>query len=218
MLQKNAVEKSTLELLNRLQADKLFDNFILAGGTGLALHLGHRKSEDIDLFTIDPFNEEYFLSELERRYGFILDLRDKNTLKGAIDNVKVDFITHHYKQIRHIQSEYGLRIFSMEDIAAMKVNAIAGDGTRVKDFIDLYFLLKEFSFKSIVSFFEEKYNQRNVMHAIKSVVFFDDVILADWPILIKEDSLTWDKIKSVIEKHCTDYLQDLNNNNENEFL
>ena len=66
MLQKNAIENGTLELLTLLQKDELLKDFHLAGVTGLALQIGHRLSVDIDLFSKNPFNEENYLTHLEK--------------------------------------------------------------------------------------------------------------------------------------------------------
>ena len=92
----------------------------------------------------------------------------------------------------------GIRIFSTEDITAMKVNAISGDGTRVKDFIDIYFLLKHFSFGEIIDFFSRKYSLRNNAHAVKSLTWFEDADINGWPVIIKEPTLSFDQVKREI--------------------
>jgi hypothetical protein len=79
-------------------------------------------------------------------------------------------------------------ILSKQDIAAMKLNAIAGNGTRSKDFIDVYFLLKEFSVQQLLSFYQTKYSQRNSLHVLKSLIYFDDISMADWPEMVLEKS------------------------------
>ena len=87
---------------------------------------------------------------------------------------------------------------SKPDIAAMKVNAITGNGTRVKDFIDLYFLLKEMNFSEIIQFYKTKYQTNNDFHAIKSLGYFDDIIIAEWPKMILEKDLDIKKLKKSI--------------------
>jgi hypothetical protein len=181
MLQKAAIEPHALELLKALQADSMFSGFHLAGGTGLALQLGHRLSVDLDLFTVKEFDQEFYFEYLEKKYNFSADYRANNTLKGSIENVKVDFITHCYELVRPVVSEEFIRLYSKEDIAAMKINAIAGSGTRSKDFVDLYFLLKEFSVMELLNFYDKKYIQRDEFHVLKSLNYFDEVNLADWP-------------------------------------
>src|ERR1035438_4050934 len=140
MLRKETVSEPTLDLLKTLMQDDLFRDFFLVGGTALALRIGHRLSIDIDLFSMNSFCEEDLLSAMEAKYNFQLDYRRKNTLKGEIAGVKVDLITHNYPLVKPLQEVEGLRMASLEDITAMKLNAISGNGTRIKDFIDVAYL------------------------------------------------------------------------------
>jgi len=80
----------------------------------------------------------------------------------------------------------------------MKVNAISGEGTRVKDFIDIYFLLKQFSFGEIIGFFTKKYSLRNNAHVVKSLTWFEDVDLNDWPVMIREPELKFRQVRKDI--------------------
>lgn len=209
MLQKEVIEPSTLQLLKVLQADSMFAQFHLAGGTGLALQLGHRLSVDLDLFSLTPFDSDFYLEYLEKSYQFALDFSASSTLKGSIKGIKVDFIAHSYNLIVPVVETDQVRIYSLADIAAMKVNAIAGNGTRSKDFVDLYFLLDQFSITQMLGFYETKYKDRNTFHALKSLNYFDEVDLADWPVLIKNKKVTWDKVKTTIDKYCREYLKSL---------
>ncbi|MDP9082106.1 MAG: nucleotidyl transferase AbiEii/AbiGii toxin family protein [Bacteroidota bacterium] len=96
MLQKQTVSPGTLELLISLMKDEELWEFFLVGGTALSLQIGHRVSIDLDLFSINPFDENLLLAYLESTCKFQLDYQSKNTLKGQINGVKVDFITHSY--------------------------------------------------------------------------------------------------------------------------
>ncbi len=78
-MHKETVEQSTLELLKTLQSDDSLKDFVLVGGTALALQLGHRKSIDIDLFSRNPFNANSLSEELENKYNFCQESVDKNT-------------------------------------------------------------------------------------------------------------------------------------------
>lgn len=195
MLQKKAISTELFSLIQKLQKDNVLGDFILAGGTALALYFGHRKSEDIDLFTKSEFDTQPLLEYLENNYGFRMNFQADSTLKGSIDNVRVDFIAHRYPYLKDPSEIEGIRIFSTEDIAAMKVNAISGDGTRVKDFIDIYFLLDKYSFGEILEFFSTKYNLRNNAHALKSLTWFEDADLNGWPVMIKEPGLNFKQVK-----------------------
>jgi hypothetical protein len=198
MLHTEAVGENALALTKQLQSDPLLKGFILVGGTALALQIRHRTSVDLDFFTQDEFNHEELLEHLEHHYHFNEQYRHQNTLKGIINGVAVDFLRHDYKLIEEPLQIQGIKMASKPDIAAMKVNAIAGNGTRVKDFIDIYFLLKEFDFKEIINFYLTKYNTRNDFHAIKSLTYFDDVILEEWPEMISEKDLEFQSLKKNI--------------------
>lgn len=198
MLHTETVDRATLELIKQFQADPVLDGFVLVGGTALSLQIGHRISIDIDFFTVAEFDTQQLLEHLEKKYQFLEQYRQTNTLKGIIKGVFVDFITHKYHMIKPNEHIEEITMASKPDIAAMKVNAIAGNGTRVKDFIDIYFLLKEFSFSEIISFYKLKYSSRNDFHAIKSLTWFDDVDEAEWPRMVLEKDLTLKKLKETL--------------------
>ncbi len=200
MLHKESVNRATLDLIKQLQSDPVFADFILVGGTALSLQIGHRLSVDIDFFTRKEFDSQEMLEYLEHKYRFQEQYRHSNILKGIINGVFVDLLRHDYKYVaEHFQNE-GIKLASKQDIAAMKVNAITGNGTRIKDFVDIYFLLKEFSFSEVIGFYKTKYDSRNDFHAIKSLTYFDDIIEKEWPIMILEKELTLNKLKKAILK------------------
>lgn len=209
MLQKNTIETSTLELLKELHADKTLNEFHLAGGTSLALQLGHRKSIDLDLFTQLDFDTNYLLEYLEQTYKFRVDYTAKNTLKGSINNIKLDLISHKYTLVKPIINKENTRLYSIEDIAAMKLNAIAGNGTRLKEFIDIYFILKNYSFEDILAFYKVKYKERNVLHVVKNLNYFADINIQDWPEMILEQDLSLQQIKKNIKKHVLSFSESL---------
>lgn len=207
MLQEKAIDPHTLELIRTLQKDPELTGFHLAGGTALALYLGHRQSVDIDLFTTKEFDSLRLLEHLEKEYGFSMHLRDKNTLKGIVSGVMTDLLTHSYPTVKSIHIAGGISMYSMEDIAAMKVNAVSGDGTRIKDFIDIYFLLDRFTLKEIISFYRQKYGSRNELHALKSLGYFDDLPeTPDWPVMLKEKDLTLERIKEKLTRSILEYF------------
>ena len=207
MLHKETVTPATLDLIYKLQRDVLLSDFFLVGGTALSLQIGHRISNDIDFFTRKSFNSVLLSEHLEKTYGFSLQYSATNTLKGFIDKVFLDLIKHDYPLVKEPLILEGIRMLSKPDICAFKVNAITGNGTRAKDFLDIYFLLKEFTFAEIMGFYSYKYGQRNDYHAVKSLIYFDDIDPASWPNLMIEQALTLKEIKSTIIQHCNNYLK-----------
>ena len=92
----------------------------------------------------------------------------------------------------------GVRLLNLEDLAAMKLNAIANRGAK-KDFYDLYFLLQHFNIEKLVELFSEKFKQQDVFGLSRSLLYFLDADEEDTQIIVlKEKSLTWEKVKQTI--------------------
>jgi hypothetical protein len=169
------VKPATLKLIQQLQALPEFREFYLVGGTALALQLGHRNSIDIDLFTKNDFTPESLLKFLESAFSIQPSYAAKNTLLSIINNIKVDFICHAYPLVLPPITEEGITFLSLQDIAAMKLNAISNSGKRLKDFIDVYFLLEHFSLHEMIEFYTIKYPRFNPLIALKAINYFEDI-------------------------------------------
>ena len=174
MLQKETIYAATLELLKRLMGDERLQGFVLVGGTSLALQIGHRISVDLDLFTEKEFEADELREYLERNYHLQTDYLAFATVKGEIEGVQVDCIAHAYPWLKPFVLEEGVRLASLEDICAMKLNAIAGNGTRIKDFVDVAYLSSMFSLEQMLKFYEEKYHANPLM-PLKGIVYFADI-------------------------------------------
>jgi hypothetical protein len=169
------VKPATFKLIQQLQALPELREFYLVGGTALALQLGHRNSIDIDLFTKNDFTPESLLKFLESAFSIQPSFATKNTLFSIINSIKVDFICHAYPLVLPPITEEGITFLSLQDIAAMKLNAISNSGKRLKDFIDVYFLLEHFSLKEMIEFYAIKYPRFNPLIALKAINYFEDI-------------------------------------------
>ena len=207
MLYKETVESTTLELLNSLQSQPYLKGFYLVGGTALALRIGHRRSVDLDLFSNFSFDVVQLLENLTADYNFNLFFSANNTIKGSIDNVKVDFISHRYPFISEPVVEEEIEMLSFQDIIAMKLNAISANGQRVKDFIDIFYLIRSFSIEQMIGFYKKKYTNYNEVSVLKSLVYFDDIDFNDWPEITAEPNLKWHVVKNELEKSVKKYLK-----------
>jgi len=165
----------TLDLLRQIQQDMVFKDFFLVGGTALALQIGHRLSIDLDLFSTQPFDNQELESYLTEIYRFQTDYVATNTLKGFIRNIKVDFITHAHPLVNPLIVEETLLLASLEDIGAMKLNAIAHSGNRQKDFYDLYFLLEYHPLIDFLNAYQIKYANSNPVIPLKAITWFEDI-------------------------------------------
>lgn len=164
------------------------------------MQIGHGNSIDIDLFTKNEFKTSWVKEILnDKGLEFIPKFEFKNVLIGEIDGVKVDFIRHNYPFVKEPISEEGITYLSMADIAAMKVNVITDSGKRLKDFIDLYYLLEHFSFNQILEFYAKKYPMSNPIIASKAVNYFDDLDFELDPLKLKVE-LPLEKMKERINQ------------------
>jgi hypothetical protein len=198
MLQTQTVDPSTLELIRSLQSRDYLKGFNLVGGTALALYLGHRKSIDIDLFSNFDFDVASKIDLIQQDYSLQIYQSSHNTIKGSIENINVDIIAHKYPLLNEPEETDGIRLLSEPDIVAMKLNAIAVSGQRSKDFIDIFFILENdrYIIADILKFYQTKYKQQGEMHVLKSLIYFDDVDLSDWPVLLKRSNLKWEEVCS----------------------
>ena len=171
----SVIAPATFKLIQQLQSIPELKEFYLVGGTALALQLGHRNSIDIDLFTKNNFEPGDIENALDNKFTFSATLARQGTLLAVVNSIKTDFIKHNYELLYPPITEEGISFFCKEDIAAMKIHAIIQSGKRLKDFIDIYFLLQHFSLKQMIDFFSAKYKYTNPMIAMKAINFFDDI-------------------------------------------
>lgn len=210
MLQYTTVLPTTLELLKVLMQQKCLADFNLAGGTSLALQIGHRFSIDIDLFTQKDFDPSEIITELEKNLKFNIIQQKVNTLTINIeypDNssnyIKTDIIKYPYPLINNIITIDGIRLLTIEDIIPMKLSAIANRGAK-KDFYDIYYLLNRYNLQEMLVFFSKKFPNINHFHLIKSLSYFEDADEDANPKVFKK--LSWEDVKIKIEQAANKLL------------
>jgi hypothetical protein len=196
MLYTSAVDSGTLELLKKLMTLKAFENSRLVGGTALALQLGHRKSIDLDLFGSIDFEQFDIKNQFAFLHSVVPIRRTTNILVYILDDIKVDLVNYSYSWIDPALVENEIRLASLKDIAAMKLNAITGRGTK-KDFVDLSFLLEHFNLQEMLNFFKAKYFDGTEFLVLKSLLYFDDAEKDKMPEMIIKRS--WESVKSTIK-------------------
>lgn len=198
MLYKETVTPSTLELLRKLMDDPELQDFVLVGGTSLALQIGHRVSVDLDLFSIHSFVETDLNQYLIDRYHFETDFLARSTVKGEIEGVQIDCLSHAYPLVGETNIYENIRLASLQDIAAMKLNAISGNGTRIKDFIDIAYLAEYMSLNEMLASYQSKYKTMNVLIPVKALTYFDEINF-DEPIkMLSSKKFNWKKIEKRI--------------------
>lgn len=198
--------KSTLALLGKTKL--LPSKTYLAGGTGLAIQLGHRISYDLDFFTKLDFDRQQVLSRLVE-YHFKLDREEKGTILGKIGKTKFSLFYYQYPLISETVNFLGTHLASISDIAAMKVDAISGRGKR-RDFIDLYYITKKISLLEALALYDRKYQKlsANKFHILKSLDYFEDADKeSESEVLLKDYS--WEKVKQFFQKETLKIAKEL---------
>ncbi len=203
MLSFQTVLPDTLELLKTLMHLPILQQTRLVGGTALALQYGHRRSVDLDFFGIAHEDTDELTASLrDCAQSLTVGNCTKRIKSYILNNVKVDIVTYDYPWIDDAVIEHGLRLASPKDIAAMKVNAAIGRGTK-KDFVDIYFLLQHFSLDELIQFYLKKYQDGSEYRALLSMTYFADADPQPMPHMFTDTS--WDSmkefIKSAVEKY-----------------
>jgi len=199
MLQLSTIEQNTFELLKKLQKIPLLAETCLVGGTALALQIGHRKSIDLDFFGKLDFEIQELIDKIKEFANLTILSESKNIHIYSINEIKVDFVNYKYPWIDDAICEDGILLAGIRDIAAMKISAIIGRGTK-KDFIDIAFLLQRFSLKEILDFYSLKYNDGSIFAAMKSLTYFDDAEGDIMPYMLMKK--TWKQTKKEIIFHA----------------
>lgn len=195
MLSCQTVEPHTLELLRKLMPHPLLSSTRLVGGTALALQYGHRMSIDLDFFGKIEDDADT-MREILRQIGSLSIIKESPNIKiYLLDGIKLGFVNYKYQWIDMPIEVDHLRLASPCDIAAMKINAIEGRGTK-KDFIDMYFLLQHYSLKEVLGFYARKYPENSMFRALMSLSYFEDAEEQIMPKMFS--SVTWEEMKLFI--------------------
>lgn len=190
-------------------------HLVLAGGTALALQLGHRVSADLDFFTAEEFSTEALIQEIK---GFKLAWQilqeEAGGLTVIVNGVKVSVLRYPYPFIDFNGRIKGIPVAGLMDIAAMKVIAITQRGAK-RDFVDLYFILQDTPFWKIAANMLRRFGPEKVNPLLlgKALVFFDDAEADPEPQYLKEKP-EWKDIKRFFKQNVKQMVLDLQNAKE----
>jgi hypothetical protein len=196
MLHYDAVPKPVADLLPRLAGHPALADFVLGGGTSLALRAGHRLSVDLDYFTEREFSPEELFEALGLERATILSV-SRNSLTLDAGGVKIDLLRHAYSRLAPVEEVEGVSLISLPDLAAMKLNAIANRGSK-KDFYDLAELLGSYALTEMLGFFSRKYPATDSFAVIRSLAWFDDAEAEPDPVMLTHRS--WGDVKRLVLK------------------
>jgi len=164
------------------------EKFYLAGGTGLALQIGHRDSVDFDFFSNNSFDPNIKIKELLKHFdqkSFSVTQIEKNTLSILLNSeIKISFMTYDYPLVKPLISSEYLNIASIPDIACMKLSTIM-QRSALKDYVDLYEIMKIYNLEQLLSFSKKKYPTIDLAVILKSLSYLDDIV--DEPLIYKDE-------------------------------
>jgi len=192
------LSRDAWSIVRRLVEGGPVTGWTLAGGTGLALQLGHRHSEDLDFFRAGPFDVARLLDQLSGVGTVRIQSRSEHTLHVLLDGLRVSFLTAESSFLFPSIEYRGLSIADPRDIAVLKVIAIGGRASR-KDFVDLYFLLHNgVSLDSILALMQKRFTKidYNAYHLLKSLTWFDEADREPMPAMIRK--VEWHEVKNAI--------------------
>lgn len=180
--------------VSELQKIPAAARFYLAGGTGLALQLGHRRSVDLDFFLAEDFDVEPLLQKIQQLEGFSLVSKSPGTIDAHIGETKVSFLAYAYPVLYPFKQFLGANVADPRDIGCMKISAIASRGTK-RDFVDLYVLAQRYGLDSLLGWFRTKFAQTNysMVHVLKSLAYFTEAEQDPMPHMLVP--LVWDDVK-----------------------
>jgi predicted nucleotidyltransferase component of viral defense system len=201
-----ALTENTRSAFFLLQEPAYIHRYYLAGGTGLALHLGHRFSVDLDFFSEHPdalsAEERSAIRQTLNDPTLEISQDTEGTFTCIWNGVGISFFRlDHYPIVLPMPQLNGIRIASVEEIGAMKLAAILGRGTR-KDFVDLYFILQHVSLEDLFKIAAVKYARVKsfAMNTARAMAYFEDAEALPMPHMI--DPTPWTQMKRLIAQQA----------------
>lgn len=197
--------QNAFHLLEKLE---ILRHFYLAGGTGLALHFGHRFSVDLDFFSsnvnaVGPDERSTLRAILDDPTLEITYDKD-STFVAVWRGVGVSFFRLNlYPLVQPTLSIDNVHLASVEEIGAMKLAAIINRGTR-KDMVDLYFILQKVSLDSLFQVAAIKYAKVRSfpVSAVRALSYFEDAESLPMPQMI--DKTSWSKMRKFLETQAVE--------------
>jgi hypothetical protein len=171
-----ALDETNQEVFARL---KVFSSFYLAGGTALALQIGHRKSIDFDFFSDGEILKDLFMKvkKIFEDATVTASVNNSDELTVFIDDIKTTFLKYPFAAILDFADYEGVKLLSIKEIAATKAYTIGRRGS-LKDYVDLYFVISEghASLNEIIEIAEKKYgNDFNTRLFLEQLLYLEDV-------------------------------------------
>ncbi len=204
MMHSETLDVNSRNNLLILKNGSLLIDFYLAGGTAVALHLGHRISYDLDFFSNKSFDGLALGRTLSALGDYKNRFLDGNNLIGGFNGTSISFIFYQPEMIGKFHQFEGVNISAMDDLIGMKIEAISSRGKK-RDFVDLFSMMK---FKNIsiidaMFLYKDKYRKfkPSIIHALKSLTYFNDA--ENDPPLEMKTPIQWQEVKNFFERELS---------------
>ncbi len=200
------LDNKRIEILDKLSIFK--NNFYLAGETGLALQLGHRKSVDFDFFTAIEFNNQKLIDIVkETFYGAKISViqNELDTLTFLLDDsIKISLFKLQYANFLPLVKTEFFNLAQIPEIGVMKLLELFR--ATYKDYVDVYFILQKYELAEIIDLAVKKHSEFDVGIYLRALLAYDDV--DDFPISFMPNfEVDRKAVFSFIEKTAVEYLK-----------
>lgn len=195
-MHEEVLPRGTVDVLRALEDTGILASAYLAGGTNIALQIGHRISRDLDFFTPNAF-DEHSASRLLEKVGMTTEQMEKQTIGGFFGDVKFSYFHYSYPLLFPVLSYASIALADLHDAAVMKVDTIASRGLR-RDFIDLFAVMQSqgLQLPFVMSLYGKKYEKTHntALHALKRLAYFADADTDDTPLTMLQP-MEWNVVK-----------------------
>jgi predicted nucleotidyltransferase component of viral defense system len=181
----------------------------LGGGTALAIYLGHRVSVDLDWFTENPLPDPLIFAQELKDHGIpvVVSQVDRGTLHGTVRGIRVSFLEYRYPLLASANHwpEFHCLLASLDDIACMKLSAIAQRGSK-KDFIDLHAILNTGNnLGEVLDLYKKRYEVEDIGHVLYGLAYFDDADRETTPKMLWD--VQWETVRESIRERVKEYVK-----------
>jgi hypothetical protein len=196
----DGLDPKQLEVLNQMGQQMTALGFYLAGGTALTIYLKHRRSVDLDWFTDHSLGDAMVFAQQLRDDGlpFKTQQTAPGTLHGEIQGMRISFLEFRYPLLNPLNrwGEFGFQLVSLDDLACMKLSAIAQRGSR-KDFLDIYALCTAHRpLPELLPLYQKKFNVEDINPVLYGLAYFDDADEQRKPVMLWD--VSWPQVKAAI--------------------
>ena len=205
----DALPEKAQALLDKIIPIIQQEGFYLAGGSGLALQICHRISEDLDFFKNSSFNTDRLFSSLRRiAVSSSRTLEEEDTLWTILEGVRCCFFTYQVPLLFEPVIFQGLKVADWRDILAEKLKTVSQRGSK-KDFFDIFssMVAKNVDIRDAVSFCKRRFDSTdlNFYHILRSLTYFEDAEGEPDPKMLEGHTFSWEEVKAFFIDHIKEF-------------